>query len=58
MFGTDGCGCLLFLLAVAAALVAVLLFPLLWLFGVGALTGWLAPEWFRLWDCYPAGGGC
>lgn len=58
MSGTEGCGCLLFLLAGGAALAVVLLFPLLWLFGLVALTKWLSPEWLRFWDCYPAGGGC
>ena len=58
MFGADGCGCLLFLLAGVAALLAVLLFPLLRLFGVGALVEWLSPDWLRFWDCYPADGGC
>ena len=57
MFGTDGCGCLLFLLAVGAALMAALLLPLFWLFGLGVLTEWLTPEWLRFWACYPAGGG-
>ena len=58
MFGTECCGCLLFLLVGLVALAAALLFPLLWLFGVAALAEWLSPEWLRFRDCYPAGGSC
>ena len=58
MLGTDGCGCLLLLMAGAAALLAALLFALLWLFGLGALVEWMVADWLRFWNCYPAGGRC
>ena len=58
MFELSGYGCVRFLLTTALVLLAALLFPLLWLLGVGELAEWLTANWLGFRECYPAGGSC